>query len=687
MADMPDFRSMTDEQLRAWTPQAMAAQPTTNAVPDFRSMTDEQLKAWKPSAAPSGEIVKMRGQESESPALGTASAASGNFIGGIPVVGPILKGGAERAAAGIRSVIHGSSYDDELKNVQGYAKRTTEANPITSTVAGVGGAVAGTIPMVMAAPAAFGAGTGGLLSRTAASTLSGTGLGGADAAARSGGDLKATQNGALLGGILGVAGPAAGQMIGKGASWAVDKTFGISSPTGPIAGIPKKAAAFAANTFDDPARAAALRTEMNRLGPNAMLADVSPEWMGVARGAASRPQARENIAQALLSRDAGKNTRLAADLNANLGRAVVPSQIDDGLRAGQQALSPQYQRTLQNARAVDTQALAHALDAEVINSRGPAQQAAGSVRKMLNVVGAPDQLDPNPQTLLQTRHAIDGLMQTNADTNVARVLGSARNQVDDVLGRAVPGIKDVDAQFQELARQRGGLMRGQQVLGSGPTSPRPQELAQEFAEGVRPQGTMVGPSATPMRMQQGARAEIDRVVGTNANDPVSLQRLLKSEGDWNRDRLRTLFGPDRADNALNAVDREALFNRTAGRVTAGSDTAMAQRFGNFLDAAATPNSVPTDLSVLGAAFRGIQKGGQKLLGSNAEANAQRFADALGRVSVATGTERDQLVDALMGLAKRRQSLKPINEGAQSLARALLAATPPAANQRLTSPTR
>lgn len=52
---MPDFRSMTDEQLRAWTapagqPPADVQTPVANAVPDFRSMTDEQLMAWKPSA-------------------------------------------------------------------------------------------------------------------------------------------------------------------------------------------------------------------------------------------------------------------------------------------------------------------------------------------------------------------------------------------------------------------------------------------------------------------------------------------------------------------------------------------------------------------------------------------------------------------------------------------------------------
>jgi hypothetical protein len=174
---------------------------------------------------------------------------------------------------------------------------------------------------------------------------------------------------------------------------------------------------------------------------------------------------------------------------------------------------------------------------------------------------------------------------------------------------------------------------------------------------------------------------MDRVVGTNANDPAALQRLVKSDGDWNRDRLRTLFGP-RADEALDAIDRETTFYRTNNRVTSGSDTAMASRFGDFLDSAATPTAIPTDTTVAGALMRGVQKIGQKALGSNAEAKAAKFAADLGKLSVAQGGSRDDIVRALLDTAQRRQSLQPINDVAREIARLLLASSPPAANQRL-----
>jgi len=221
-----------------------------------------------------------------------------------------------------------------------------------------------------------------------------------------------------------------------------------------------------------------------------------------------------------------------------------------------------------------------------------------------------------------------------------------------------------------LSRQSEGLTRGGQVLDSGRTAIRPEDLAAEMQQGALPQGAQVGPSGVPRQMQTGARAEIDRIAGTNANDAVALQRLVKGEGDWNRDKLRTLFGPQ-ADDALNAIDRETIFNRTANRVTGGSDTAMASRFGNFLDRAAEPPRIPTETTMFGATARGLQRGMQKMLGTNAEARARRFAGELGRASVATGADRDALVAAIQDYARRRALGQPVSDATARWAQQLL----------------
>lgn len=629
-----------------------------------------------------GEITRMRsvsGAGDQSGFKGKTVAFATSALDGIPIVGPAINAATDRVAAFAGSLTGDNTYDQELSRIQGMTSRAQSENPGTALAGSVTGGVLGTAPLIAAAPAAFGAGGGGLGMRSIYSMLTGGALGAGDAAVRSEGDLKSTAIGGGLGLGLGAVGPAAAVGIGRGVTAIADKVGGLSKPTGVLAGLPRPAAEFALDTVGDPVRQSALRAELDRLGPQAMLADVSPEWMGVARGAASQPGMRDEIAVPLLTRDAGKNARLRTDMDRSIGPAPVPSQIEAGIGANQTALAPQYQQVFQNARAVDTTPIAHALESDAINLRGPAQRAAQQVRQMLYVAGERGVLDPNPYTLFQTRQAIDGLMAQEVNPQVVRVLSNARRQVDDTLAAAVPGIKDVDAQFAELARQNTAIGRGQQVLESGRTAPRPQELADEVAQGALPQGSQIGPSAVPLRLRQGARAEMDRIVGTSANDPAAMQKLVRSEGDWNRDRLRTLFGSN-ADDVLNSIDRETAFYRTGNRVTSGSDTAMASRFGNFLDDAAKPNSIPTDSTITGLILRGAQKAGQKALGANAEEKAARFAKDLGRLAVAQGSARDTIVQSLLDSASRRQSLDPITASAREVARLLLASSPPLTNR-------
>src|SRR5690606_16405243 len=128
-------------------------------------------------------------------------------------------------------------------------------------------------------------------------------------------------------------------------------------------------------------------------------------------------------------------------------------------------------------------------------------------------------LDPNPRTLLNTRHAIDGILFTDGaaaplDSNVRRVLGQARRDIDAELAAKVPGIKDVDARYSELASQAKAVETGERTLVSGRKEViRPQELDDMLAGGT----SIVGPSGVPFRISQGTRAEIDRIIGTTGN--------------------------------------------------------------------------------------------------------------------------------------------------------------------------
>lgn len=212
-------------QARVAPPQANPFDQFDNAPPQERP-TDpfsarfdqaQQISAPPPELAAAMQ-AKQQPDHKDSSWNATANAGLGSLIEGVPVVGPIIRGGLDRAGAGIRSVMSGQPYEAELKHIQGWSQQQQKDRPVLDTAAQIGGGVAGTIPLLAAAPVAMGIKGASMLGRVLAGGTSGAVLSGADAAVRSGGDLSATGMGAAAGGALGVAGPVAGKVIGSAAS-------------------------------------------------------------------------------------------------------------------------------------------------------------------------------------------------------------------------------------------------------------------------------------------------------------------------------------------------------------------------------------------------------------------------------------------------------------------------------------
>lgn len=400
---------------------------------------------------------------------------------------------------------------------------------------------------------------------------------------------------------------------------------------------------------------------LDDLGPQSMVADLGPNFQGQTGAIANLPgKGNEEIRSALNARNAGANARLAQTIDQTTGQRVIPSQIDDALEASQRAIGPQYDDVMRTATRVDTQPLADRLDAAVANVRGPEQQAVRNVRGYLNIPGT-NELDPNPRALLATRQAIDGLMQNEQNPQVIRQLTMARQEVDDVLATAAPGIKDVDAQFSELARQRTALDEGTRTLDSGRTAPRPEELATRVQDGAQPQGTQIGPSAVPLRLSQGARAEIDRIVGTNSNDIAAINRLIKGEGDWNRAKLATLFGDDRADQLIRVLDNERAYADTRNFVTGNSLSANRLQYQKQYGGGNTGMNISDYYgaggvlgAVRGAGVKVARALAGKLMDGRQEAiNAEIAKNLTGREGVAAALLRRQLQgNRLAGPAKK-----------------------------------
>ena len=535
-------------------------------------------------------------------------------------------------------------YQNELARQRGEDAAYDKAHPYASTAMQLAGGIASGGAALKAGVPVLG-GSGSLAQRAAVSGAIGGGTGAVDGFTRGeGGIQNRAENagtGAIIGAGIGMAAPIAAAGVGAAARGVMDALDG-----GAVAGVSRSVSRQLTNVADEGALARA-----RELGPDAMLLDTGPSLRGFAAGGAQQPGAARTIfSEALGAREQGANQRIQQGINAALGPAPVPSQLEAVMQASRQSLGPDYQKAIAGARAVDTRGLADNLDTAIVDQRGAGRAAVQRVRDMLNIHGT-DQLDPSPQALLNTRQAIDGMLAKETDTNAQRLLGSARKSVDDEIARVIPGIKDVDARYAELARQSEGLQAGGRVLDGGKTAIRPPELDAMISQGVQPQGRFVGPSAVALRTRQGARAEIDRLVGTTANDRMGLKKAIQGEGDWNRTKLETLFGKAPTDDLLRLADREATYAASNQLAFGGSQTAPRQAAAEFFGRVEAPEVNPAS-TMTGLAANAAQKAWRTVGGNAADALAEARRAEMARILISTGEARDAILRSLANAPAR-----------------------------------
>lgn len=535
--------------------------------------------AWKGSIGGIAYDMMNAGADAETynpsavPALDPISAFGNQFAANIPIVGPTLKNVGENVDAAFQNSLApvfgwGTvTPDDRAQINQGASDRF----PIMSASGAVSGAVA---PMVALGLTPVGASFLGNVGTTGQRLLMGLISGGTTAGIDTiahGGSAGDAVFDALVGGASGAFTPIAERFISPAVRW-------LTGQKAVDAGTRRVAEALE-NSGIDPREMTEL---LDSLGPNAMPLDLSRNLTQQAGGVASVPgPASTTLADALTTRQFGNetipgaNARIQQDVTGVLGDAPVPSRLLADIRESQGALSPEYKAVLENARAVDTEDIALTLDSMIVNERGAAQSAAKQVRGMLNITGT-DTLDPNPATLLSTRQAIDGILYTDGavaplDANVARILRDARRTIDAELAAKVPGIKEVDQKFAELASQGSAIREGQGLFDTGRDAvTRPSELA---ALMQADDSVIVGPSGVPFRLTQGARAEIDRIIGTTGNDITALKKVLLGEGSWNREKLVSLYGKEKTDALVSILDREQRYANSYNRILQNSETA------------------------------------------------------------------------------------------------------------------
>jgi uncharacterized protein (UPF0218 family) len=527
----------------------------------------------------------------------------------------------------------------------------------------------------------------GLAPRTAAYAGEGAAYGGLQAAGETVSDnpedyAQNAKRGALTGAAIGGAIPSIGKAVGA-AYQAVAPFLQKAVPD-----VSRKASGLmetAARADRDALPA------LKKLGPEATLADAGPSLLGLAQGVATKPgEGRTALVSSLEARNAGRNARLAEDVNANLGIAESPVAMTQTLRDARKVITgPLYTETFASAPSVDATRAVAAVAQKLSKAEGPEAAALQRIKDMLvskSVIRLPSRAEvkanpdilrtipgidrpgmmesvnaavengqrsmkvPVPKTDAERLHnikvAIDTMIEYG-EPGLGVVAGAVNKQqgavkevrrlLNETLEKQVPGYANANAKSSEYAKLMENIEDGGKALAGGKEAVWPQDLQARW-NALTP--------AQQAAFRLGTRGDIENRIGTQANDLAAVKKSIGGDRDWNRDKMETVFGDKPTQKVIDAVGREQRFADTHTNVAGNSQTAARLASSKAVDGA-EPYKVPLDITVTGLGARSLQAIGNGVMRLASANGATNVRDELGRMLSATGAERQKIVDDLM----------------------------------------
>lgn len=386
----------------------------------------------------------------------------------------------------------------------------------------------------------------------------------------------------------------------------------------------------------------AINAALADMGQGAVVGDLSPILQSRVGYLAKTPgPAQQQIFDTLEARQQAAAPRIGTALNNIVGPEPVPSAVEAGIQARKDMIGQAYEKLwAQKANLpVQTQPIVANLNGNVAMMRGPAQQALAKVRRMFDlpqpIAGATGQaVTTDPRTVFEIRNAIDGMISSETNPKVIGALTGARQKVDSALAAAVPGIKTLDAYYQEQARQQEGFNLGRNAI-NGPMAQQPvhpDDLATAIQQTAMQSsaGPMRYPSQYPSMIGQGMISKIYQIVGNNTSNRVALKQIITGDGRWNYDKIAATLGQDKAAQLLALFNNESTMAATEDLAMANSKTARVAAGGEGLEPGAGPGVLRSALNFdLGDATLNL---GSKITGGAFDAARARrnaaLADAL-----------------------------------------------------------
>jgi hypothetical protein len=580
--------------------------------------------------------------------LDEAGAFLSSTINQIPIAGPALEKGVADIQANLHNILKPDDIPITQLDVLNTHMQSEAANP-KGTFAGkiAGNAAPYMLASKFALPAKMLGLEGSLFSRLGLGSASQFAINTGDNMTRNGDDLPKAATDAILPTLL----------------TAPLSLFGSPTRAGRVITSELQRAGISPDE---------VKAALDEIGPNAVIGDLSPRLQARIGAVATLPgPGQDLVVNALRERAAKANPRIKGAIETTFGPDPVPSkvaaEIDQARVTANEAYPPVLRdKALSENYLYDAKPLADALNKEVPNFVGETRTKIQSVRDML-VNPETGALTTDPQTILAVRHEIDGMINAmkgaqGGNTTTIQALSDMRKMIDEDLAQQVPGIKWADAGRAEVAAQAEGFDLGRKVLSGGEDAIHPDDL-QAMMDTLRgPKGSAVGPrsepSLAPLRVSEGTLSKIYQIVGTTANDRVALKGILKGEGSWNRDKLITVFGQEKADALIRLLEGEARMAETEALAFGNSKTEMLRSAKTGME---QPSSDGVVKALLNAKFGdAIWRAGDRLTGGVASAERRKSNEAVARALLARSVQ-----------AGRNPSSVP--QGISAVARALIAA--------------
>lgn len=304
------------------------------------------------------------------------------------------------------------------------------------------------------------------------------------------------------------------------------------------------------------------------LGNDAVVGDLGPNLQAQTGAVATIPgSGASSVAEALTQRRLMANARIKDDLESVLGPAPRLSQVTGDIDAARKSVNAQYEpvfraKALSNDPFTDITPIVDSVTMRLSQlPNGETKTAlSGVLNRLTDAAGNPI---ADPQMIMSVRQDLDGLIGSEANRTIKGALQQVRRELDSTLGASVPGLKDIDAQFAEIAGQSDALDTGRTLLRTDQNAVDPADLVEMMATNSAGQN---------VRLSEGVRAEINRIIGTSANDRVALRGIVRGDGSWNAEKLASVLGQDKADEILRIIDNEATKAATENLATSGSRT-------------------------------------------------------------------------------------------------------------------